>query len=207
MTIEAGLFLAALLLVSAVLALGPAVSRPIPNRFDARAAAALRGVAPHLALLFTRSGRAWTLTALSTTAFVAFVVTKSNLFIPLLMIASQLLSQSVAEFLKRFFHRERPAQLLLHRSDIGFSYPSGHAVTAVVFFGGWALVALHSPLPHGLCILLFALLLIWSIGVIWSRLALGAHYATDVLGGFMLGSAWVCTLLAFVVGFRGLNWH
>jgi membrane-associated phospholipid phosphatase len=31
------------------------------------------------------------------------------------------------------------------------------------------------------------LLALWGCGVIWSRLALGAHYVTDLVGGVLLG--------------------
>lgn len=205
MTIQASLILAAVLLIGTVIVLGAIVSRRPPNAFDKVAGTALRGYAPAIALMFTRSGRAWTLTSLGVVAFGVFLATKSNLLVPSVMVASQILSQGVAEILKRGFHRERPAQLLLHKSDIGFSYPSGHAVTAVVFFAGWGLIALDSTLPNWLRIAITAGLFIWALGIIWSRVALAAHYITDVLGGFMFGAAWVCALLAVVIELRGVS--
>jgi undecaprenyl-diphosphatase len=48
--------------------------------------------------------------------------------------------------------------------------------------------AARTAAPAALCALIVA------IG--WSRLALGAHYATDVLGGYLLGGAWLCLALA-----------
>ena len=196
MSYETELLLAAGALAAAFIGLGTAVSRPIPNRFDTQAASALRGRGATLAILFTRSGRFWALVVLSSVAVCGFFVATSNPILPLLMIASQLLSQAVAEAFKRYFHRPRPATLLLHKKDIGFSYPSGHAITAVVFFAAWGLLALNSPLPNWLKLTLAAGLLIWATGILWSRLALSAHYVTDVLGGFLLGSAWLCAAVA-----------
>jgi membrane-associated phospholipid phosphatase len=40
------------------------------------------------------------------------------------------------------------------------------------------------------------------IGVGWSRVALAAHYASDVLGGALFGSAWMCALVALVLHLR-----
>jgi membrane-associated phospholipid phosphatase len=41
-----------------------------------------------------------------------------------------------------------------------------------------------------------ALLLLLSIAICWSRLALGAHYVTDLIGGALLGLALICAGLA-----------
>jgi len=39
-------------------------------------------------------------------------------------------------------------------------------------------------------------LAVCAVAIPWSRLALGAHYATDVLGGLLLGAAWLCLVFA-----------
>jgi membrane-associated phospholipid phosphatase len=36
------------------------------------------------------------------------------------------------------------------------------------------------------------------IGIPWSRLALDAHYATDVIGGLVFGCGWLCATIAIV---------
>lgn len=69
----------------------------------------------------------------------------------------------------------------------GFGYPSGHAMNGAVFFGLCTyLLARHSGnKTHKLLITLFSVLFVLLIG--FSRIYLGVHTASDVLGGFLAG--------------------
>jgi undecaprenyl-diphosphatase len=111
------------------------------------------------------------------------------------MILSQILSQIIVELIKARYARARPDYWLVGL-EAGHSYPSGHATTAVVFFAGWALVAIFSPLPDTVKALLAIALALWAVGVSWSRLALGAHYVSDVAGGTLFGAGWLCAVSA-----------
>jgi membrane-associated phospholipid phosphatase len=81
---------------------------------------------------------------------------------------------------------------------MGNSFPSGHSMQAVVCYGALLLVFLplctgwRRPAAIGTTVALIAL-----IGL--SRLTLGVHYVSDVLGGFALGAAW---LIASVAAFE-----
>ncbi|GIF09147.1 phosphatase PAP2 family protein [Actinoplanes siamensis] len=74
----------------------------------------------------------------------------------------------------------------------GNSFPSGHALGSMVVYGMLALVLLPAvrdrwkPWFLGLLGLIVAL-----VGV--SRIALGVHYLSDVLAGWLLGIAWIST--------------
>jgi undecaprenyl-diphosphatase len=83
------------------------------------------------------------------------------------------------------------------------SFPSGHTTTAVVFFLGFAILALRAPLPPGLDAVLVAALVLCTLAVPWSRLALGAHYATDIAGGALFGAAWLCATFAAIAWIYG----
>lgn len=97
--------------------------------------------------------------------------------------------------LKLIFQRGRPetaTEFITHHS---WSFPSGHAMNSMVSYGFLAVLLLHhvADSPKRATILIVAALLIGVIG--FSRLYLGVHYLSDVVGGWMAGAAWliVCT--------------
>ncbi len=189
----AGLFVIAAILVAACVALGAAICARPPGAWDARLARA-RGQATRLALAFTLSGRSRALLIGYAAAIAVYAAARLPLWIPLILALAQIASQTAVELLKKQYRRARPDYWLVGL-DAGHSYPSGHATTAVVSFGGWALVAAHSL--HGPVGFMCAVILsLWAIGIVWSRLALGAHYLSDVVGGLLFGAGWLCALVA-----------
>jgi membrane-associated phospholipid phosphatase len=46
------------------------------------------------------------------------------------------------------------------------------------------------------------LLALWACGVVWSRLALGAHYVTDLIGGLLLGATALALAKAVAIALR-----
>ena len=75
---------------------------------------------------------------------------------------------------------------------------------AVVVYGLWAWFVWNSDLPRGVRVALAPLLALWGCGVIWSRLALGAHFVTDLIGGVLLavGALGVASAVAAALGSR-----
>ena len=164
--------------------------------------ARLRGGAVPVAIVLTESGRWKALTALGAIAAVIFLALRAPLWIPIAILVSQITSQAVIEGVKRLFRRMRPGEWLV-RVERGYSYPSGHSSTAVTFFCAWALVVARSPIPNPGRDVLEALLVLWALGVAWSRLALGAHYVTDVIGGWLFGTGWLCLMIALAAHVKG----
>jgi len=92
---------------------------------------------------------------------------------------------------KQLFHRERPT-VLSHLSDAGwYSYPSGHSLMApVIWSAGLVLLSQHAS-STWIKRTLFVLAVIIPLAIAKSRVYLGVHYPTDVLGGLALGMCWV----------------
>ena len=85
--------------------------------------------------------------------------------------------------LKNIFTRGRPLDINLI-DEKGYSFPSGHSLTSMAFYGLIIFFINKSNLSKKFKILFTIILsiLIFLIGL--SRIYLGVHYATDVLGGF-----------------------
>lgn len=188
-------YLASGVLFVAFMALGELVIRRPALRVDS--AAVFHSHATPLARILADSGRWPFITAASVIITTAFAVMHRGIWIPGILIVSQLVTQALAELFKAHYRRVRPDYWIVGL-DAGKSYPSGHAVTAVVFFCGWACVAAFSSLPALPKDALVVLLVAWAAGIGWSRLALGVHYLTDVAGGTLLGCAWLCAVLGAV---------
>ena len=98
--------------------------------------------------------------------------------------------------LKTLFHRGRPeySSEFIHRAS--WSFPSGHAMDSLIVYGFLAFLLLErttSPTKRRL-IVGAAAVLIGTIG--FSRMYLGVHYLSDVVGGFLAGMVWLMVCIA-----------
>ena len=100
----------------------------------------------------------------------------------------------LVQLFKWTLHRPRPIDIYHGVSSWGF--PSGHTTMSVVIYGFLAVLLLRSFHSHWRW-LPFVFALSFSLLVAFSRIYLGAHWLSDVLGGMALGWAWV-TLLGAV---------
>jgi len=174
--------------------LGRTLGRPWPLAIDVRATA-LRGRHVALAAFFTALGRWWAIVLVTAVAAAGCVELRGDLHPLAFVFVSQLGAQALVTGLKCLYRRVRPAGWL-RRKEADLSFPSGHATTAVVFYGGLLVWVSHLKVPFTLASVVTVALGACCIGIPWSRLALGAHYATDVLGGLCLGTGWSCALVA-----------
>ena len=118
------------------------------------------------------------------------------LFVAVTAIGSSLINNLV----KSMVDRARPILAQPVSVAHGFSFPSGHAQAAVVGYG--ILLVIFLPMLHRamrVVAVCGAVLMIAAIG--FSRIALGVHYLSDVLAGYLLGTAWLAAMVAaFGVG-------
>jgi len=97
--------------------------------------------------------------------------------------------------LKYMFLRQRPDFPNAFYHESGYSFPSGHAMMSVLFYGmtAYILINMTKSWKWRVSFGIGALTLILLIG--FSRMALGVHYLTDVLGGWSAGLTWLITCI------------
>ncbi|MCU0653644.1 MAG: phosphatase PAP2 family protein [Candidatus Pacebacteria bacterium] len=105
-----------------------------------------------------------------------------------------LASAGLNNLIKFAVHRNRPQLSPIENASF-FSFPSGHSMNSLVFYGLMAYFVWHYTKNKtlGATAYLFAIILVAAIGI--SRIYLGAHYPTDVLAGFVAG---ICVLSAAI---------
>lgn len=92
--------------------------------------------------------------------------------------------------LKALFRRTRPVLPNPFMTEVGWSFPSGHAMGALIAYMmlAYILVILFAGKGRR-WVVLMALLLVLLIGA--SRMYLGVHYFSDVIAGYAAGTAWL----------------
>lgn len=139
------------------------------------------------------------LVATTLAAIFFFFKLKNKEFI-LQLLGVVILSALANMALKRAFDRARPTidHLVVVKT---LSYPSGHAMSAMAFYGFLIYLIFKIKMNKWLRIFLAVLFsaLIFLIG--FSRIYLGVHYPSDVLGGFVAGLIWVafCIVLFNII--------
>lgn len=106
------------------------------------------------------------------------------------LLISLLGSYGLNEALKAFFGRHRPYEYFLVQQK-GFSFPSGHAMITLCFYGMAAYLYLRNRKLD------LKKVLIWIVTIVFigltgfSRIYLGVHWPTDIIAGFSAGFIWL----------------
>ncbi|MGH7175721.1 MAG: phosphatase PAP2 family protein [Minisyncoccia bacterium] len=140
-----------------------------------------------IAYVATALGSPTTIGALALVLALYFALKHRRLVVPFVVTMAGAFASF--EFLKDIVARARPEAALALYAPPLYSFPSGHAVMSVVFYG-FAAYALARTYPRlGGWIYLAATLLTLLIGL--SRVYLGVHYPSDVIAGWLLGLFWL----------------
>lgn len=100
-----------------------------------------------------------------------------------------LIGQGINRLIKYIIKRPRPPQRLHLVKETNYSFPSGHSMSAMIGYGLLVLEVQKSSLKYKKVIEIFLMMMIFLIGL--SRIYLGVHYFSDVIGGFLLSLSYL----------------
>lgn len=126
-----------------------------------------------------------------------FLFIKKHRWYSIKVPAIALSSVALMFVLKNLFGRARPLIPLLEEAR-GLSFPSGHALMSVTFYGLMIYLIWHNVKnkPLKWTFITFLAVLVVLIG--FSRIYLRVHYPTDVMAGFAMGFLWLVISISII---------
>lgn len=154
-------------------------------------------------IVITELGSVWFLTAFSIAAILYLWLRHKDKWGILFFIIAVGGGGLLTTLLKNLYERGRPS-INPDIDAIGFSFPSGHSMGSLIFYGFiiyFIFRSRKSELLKGLAISFMAVLVLF-IGI--SRIYLGAHFPSDVLAGYTAGAIW---LLLSLLALEWIQWQ
>lgn len=164
-----------------VLNLIPSIRTPTQTSFF-RVITTLANIQTALFLIATMTGILWR---------------KHQRFLAGFVIVAMIGEESFTYIVKHLVQRIRPDRTLSLITEDSFSFPSGHAMRAIVLFGLVAYFVYKSYSSTRVRLATVSLYVLTAFLVAISRIYLGVHYPTDVWGSILLGSS----MLTLVIGY------
>ena len=119
-----------------------------------------------------------------------FLFIKKHKWYSIKIPAIALSSLGLMFLLKHIFYRQRPDVPLLFEAK-GLSFPSGHALMSITFYGLIIYMIFKNIKSPSLKWTLISLLILLIIIIGFSRIYLRVHYASDVIAGYCVGFLWL----------------
>lgn len=149
-----------------------------------------------LGVITTMANPLW-FTVIVVVLSLAWGILRREVWRPLLLALSMGLVALTSTFVKLAIGRPRPpARDMLFGISTSYSFPSGHALAAGVFFIGLAYLLISRRTGLRIWLLWCSVAAVGVFAVSFSRLYLGHHWLTDVLAGLSLSLAIVALLIA-----------
>ena len=146
-----------------------------------------------IAKFITNFGGAIFLILLTILLFILIKNKKIGLSISINLFVITILNQ----ILKYILQRPRPTEFRIIE-ETGYSFPSGHSMVSMAFYG-YIIYLIYRYVKNKYVkwsSIVFLSVLICSIGV--SRIYLGVHYTSDVLGGFLISMSYLILFISAV---------
>jgi undecaprenyl-diphosphatase len=147
-----------------------------------------------IAVAVTSVGDPWETTAVSALVAAWFLARRRYLNAAT-VIAIAVGAVAIEVALKLTFRLDRPALFESIRPAAGYTFPSGHALRGTATYAGLAVLLLlaapRAAWRWAVAVLAVAL----SAAICWSRVYLGVHWLTDVIGGALAATFWVTVCL------------
>lgn len=137
-------------------------------------------------------------------ATIALLLLIKNKKIGLSIFSNIVIITILNQLLKRILRRPRPTEFRIVE-ETGYSFPSGHSMVSLAFYG-YLIYLIYRYIKNkyikwSLIVLLS--ILICLIGI--SRIYLGVHYTSDVLGGFLLSISYLVVYISLIKNLKIKN--
>jgi membrane-associated phospholipid phosphatase len=158
-------------------------------------------VVDHRSAWLTDVARAWTLlgsawvVAPVVTIAVVVLVTRHRLPAAVVVAASSVGSALAVTTVKASVARPRPPVGGHLVSALGTAFPSGHAAQSVACYSALTWAVTTQVASRSTRIMAWTGATLIALGVGWSRVYLGVHWPSDVLGGWTLAAGWLAALV------------
>ncbi len=147
-----------------------------------------------LARGWTLLGSAWIVVPVVTVAAVALAL-RGRLPAAVVVVASSAGSAIAVAIVKTSVARPRPPITGRLVSATGAAFPSGHSAQSVACYAALAWAVTTRIEARSTRIIVWSGAVLIALGVGWSRVYLGVHWPSDVIGGWSLAAGWLATLV------------
>ncbi len=146
--------------------------------------------------VFTFFGSTLFIILLTIFLFVLFIILKKKVY-SYIIASSIIISTIFNNVIKIIIRRARPTVLALV-TETSYSFPSGHTMASVTMYGILCYLVIKSNWSKKAKISVSILLGLMPILVGLSRIYLGAHFATDIIGGFLVSTILLLIITSYI---------
>lgn len=147
------------------------------------------------AKIITNFGGAIVLITITLLSFIVIKNKKIGMYITL----NLLIQTTLNLIIKNIFQRPRPVEYRIIE-ETGYSFPSGHSMASMAFYGFIIYLIYKNIKNQYIKWISMSLLGILIVAIGFSRIYLGVHYTSDVLGGFLLTIAYLMIFTSIIKG-------